>query len=84
MQAGDKLRATGTVSGGTPGATNACVGAGGAIFVHDSDDEDNPIESNYAERDRLLELNHCDAETAPAPKSQRRARATRVATPVTR
>ncbi|WP_437974403.1 hypothetical protein WMF11_38840 [Sorangium sp. So ce295] len=65
---GDKLRATGTVSGGTPGTPRDCVGRVARIFIHDADDEDNTIDRNHAERDRLLELNHCDAEAAPVPE----------------
>ncbi|WP_437276705.1 hypothetical protein WME90_36450 [Sorangium sp. So ce375] len=66
---GDKLRATGTVSGGTPGTPRDCVGRVARIFIHDADDKDNTIDNNYAERDRLLELNHCNADAAPVPEA---------------
>ncbi|WP_438021784.1 alpha/beta hydrolase family esterase [Sorangium sp. So ce233] len=65
---GDKLRATGTVAGGTPGRPSGCVGQVARIFIHDVDDTSNSIESNHAERDRLLELNHCDAGAPPVPE----------------
>jgi polyhydroxybutyrate depolymerase len=66
---GDKLRATGTVAGGKQfGDDTACVGRVARIFVHDSDDQDNPISSgNDDERDRLIALNHC-MNTAPLPE----------------
>lgn len=65
---GDRLRATGTVAGGTPGRPSGCVGRVARIFIHDVDDTSNRIDGNYAERDRLLELNHCDAGSAPVPE----------------
>ncbi|MGK4008509.1 hypothetical protein WMF31_38220 [Sorangium sp. So ce1036] len=65
---GDRLRAAGTVAGGTPGRPSGCVGQVARIFIHDVDDTSNRIESNHAERDRLLELNHCDAGSAPVPE----------------
>src|SRR4051812_46527411 len=40
---GDKLRATGTVSGGTYGDKSKCVGKYARIFIHDQDDTDNAI-----------------------------------------
>lgn len=65
---GDRLRAAGTVAGGTPGRPSGCVGRVARIFIHDVDDTSNRIDGNYAERDRLLELNHCDAGSAPVPE----------------
>ncbi|XXY50752.1 hypothetical protein WME91_06365 [Sorangium sp. So ce269] len=65
---GDKLRAAGTVAGGTPGRPSGCVGQVARIFIHDVDDTSNRIDSNHAERDRLLELNHCDGASAPVPE----------------
>jgi poly(3-hydroxybutyrate) depolymerase len=64
---GDKLRATGTVAGGVQfGDDTPCVGKVARIFVHDSDDPENPIEwGNDGERARMVEQNHCMAATTP-------------------
>lgn len=69
---GDKLRATGTVSGGTFGDKSKCKGKYARIFIHDQDDTDNRIDQgNDKERDRLIAANHCMAAgpvmEAPAP-----------------
>jgi polyhydroxybutyrate depolymerase len=73
---GDKLRATGTVSGGVVGNRGTCVGKYARIFVHDTDDTTNYFikngdttkDGNYVERARLLAQNHCDAVTPPVPE----------------
>jgi len=70
---GDKLRATGTVSGGVVGNRGTCVGKYARIFVHDTDDTTNYFikngdttkDGNYVERARLLTQNHCDVATPP-------------------
>jgi poly(3-hydroxybutyrate) depolymerase len=66
---GDKLRATGTVSGGVVGNRGACTGKYARIFVHDADDTTNEFveNGNQAERARVLEQNHCSADT-PVPE----------------
>jgi hypothetical protein len=38
------------------------------VFVHDLNDTNNDISGSETERDRLLEANHCDAQTAPVPE----------------
>jgi polyhydroxybutyrate depolymerase len=60
------FRAAGTVAGGDPGGGN-CSSAGNIahIFIHDLDDGDNDISGSENARDRLLEANGCDANTAP-------------------
>jgi polyhydroxybutyrate depolymerase len=60
----DKLRAAGSVSGGSPG-TSGCTGTLARIFIHDSDDTTNVIAGSITERDRLLALNHCSMTTMP-------------------
>lgn len=63
---GDKLRATGTVSGGRSGGNNNCKGKFARIFIHDRSDMDNTIEmGNDAERARLVTQNNCSNETMP-------------------
>ena len=72
---GDKLRATGTVSGGTYGDKGKCVGKYARIFVHDQDDTDNAISAgDDKELPRLVTANHCMPKSdtnpvmeAPAP-----------------
>lgn len=69
---GDKLRATGTVSGGTYGDKSKCKGKYARIFIHDADDTTNRIDQgNDKERDRLIAANHCMSEgpvmEPPAP-----------------
>jgi poly(3-hydroxybutyrate) depolymerase len=69
---GDKLRATGTVSGGTYGDKSKCKGKYARMFIHDQDDTTNTIaQGNDKERDRLIAANHCMATgpvmEAPAP-----------------
>jgi len=64
---GSLLRAAATVAGGTPGARN-CMGRIARLFIHDQDDMDNDISGNITERDRLIELNGCDAVTPPVPE----------------
>src|SRR4029079_15626854 len=68
---GDKLRATGTVSGGVVGNRGTCKGKYARIFVHDADDTTNKfIEAgNLGERTRLIGQNHCMADTPPVPES---------------
>lgn len=81
---GDKLRATGTVSGGTYGDKSKCKGKYARMFIHDQDDTTNTIaQGNDKERDRLI------AATIawPPVRSWRRrlhARAIRAATPASR
>jgi polyhydroxybutyrate depolymerase len=73
---GDKLRATGTVSGGVAVKGN-CKGKYARIFVHDANDTTNYFirngdttrDGNYVERARLLALNHCAADTPPVPEA---------------
>jgi polyhydroxybutyrate depolymerase len=60
----DKLRAAGSVSGGSPGA-NGCSGTLARIFIHDFNDTTNVIAGSVTERDRLLALNHCSTTTVP-------------------
>jgi polyhydroxybutyrate depolymerase len=74
---GDKLRAVGTVSGGTFGNKANCKGKFARIFIHDSNDLDNEIiDGNDDERDRLIEQNNCMAaapvmeEPAPCARYQ--------------
>jgi poly(3-hydroxybutyrate) depolymerase len=69
---GDKLRASGTVSGGTYGDKSKCKGKYARIFIHDQDDTDNAISAgDDKELPRLVTANHCMASTpvmeAPAP-----------------
>ncbi|HEV8244393.1 MAG TPA: hypothetical protein VGP93_01360, partial [Polyangiaceae bacterium] len=64
---GDVLRAAGTVSGGTVNA-QGCVGRVARTFVHDQDDTTNVIAGSITERDRLIGLNHCDAQAATVPE----------------
>lgn len=68
-QRGDKFRATGTVSGGTPGPQNNCKGKFARIFVHDADDQDNKIQGSISERDRVLTQNHCTAGADPVAEA---------------
>jgi polyhydroxybutyrate depolymerase len=57
---GDKLRATGTVSGGTYGDKSKCKGKYARIFIHDQDDMDNKIsDGDDEELPRLVTANHC-------------------------
>jgi poly(3-hydroxybutyrate) depolymerase len=66
---GDKIRAAGSVAGGTPGGNDdECVGQVARIFVHDENDNDNDISGSFPERDRLLGVNNCDAVTPPVPE----------------
>ena len=72
---GDKLRATGTVSGGTYGDKSKCKGKYARIFIHDTDDMDNAINAgDDKELPRLVTANHCMPKSdtnpvmeAPAP-----------------
>jgi poly(3-hydroxybutyrate) depolymerase len=66
---GDKLRATGTVSGGVAISTASCKGEYGRIFIHDLDDTTNKFDTNgnKAELARLVKANHC-MDTAPVPE----------------
>lgn len=72
---GDKLRASGTVSGGTYGDKSKCVGKYARIFIHDQDDTDNAISAgDDKELPRLVTANHCMPQSdtnpvmeAPAP-----------------
>jgi poly(3-hydroxybutyrate) depolymerase len=72
---GDKLRATGTVSGGTYGDKSKCKGKYARIFIHDQDDTTNAISAgDDKELPRLVTANHCMPKSdtnpvmeAPAP-----------------
>jgi poly(3-hydroxybutyrate) depolymerase len=72
---GDKLRATGSVSGGTYGDKSKCKGKYARIFIHDQDDTTNAISAgDDKELPRLVTANHCMAKSdtnpvmeAPAP-----------------
>lgn len=62
---GDLIRGAATVAGGTPFANN-CMGTVARMFIHDANDPNNNISGNITERDRLIELNGCDAnQTMP-------------------
>jgi poly(3-hydroxybutyrate) depolymerase len=64
---GDKLRATGTLSGGVPGNVGTCKGKFARATVHDLNDPTNPFDKQGAskELDRVLAQNHCQAATPP-------------------
>lgn len=64
---GDKLRATGTLSGGRVGNLGECKGKFARATVHDLDDTTNPFDEQGAaeELDRVLAQNGCTAELAP-------------------
>jgi poly(3-hydroxybutyrate) depolymerase len=66
---GDKLRASGTVSGGVAIATSSCKGEYARIFIHDLDDTTNKFQENgnKAELARLVGANHC-MPTDPVPE----------------
>jgi poly(3-hydroxybutyrate) depolymerase len=66
---GDKLRATGTVSGGVAISTTSCKGEYARIFIHDLDDTTNRFDTNgnKAELARLVKANHC-TDAAPVPE----------------
>ena len=67
---GDKLRASGSVSGGVAVDTTKCVKAQfGRIFIHDSMDPTNDYVAagNKAELARLVKANHC-SDAAPVPE----------------
>jgi polyhydroxybutyrate depolymerase len=69
---GDKIRATGTVSGGTYGDKSKCKGKYARIFIHDQDDTTNKIsDGDDEELPRLTTANHCMMSTPvmepPAP-----------------
>src|SRR5258706_12134692 len=68
---GDKLRATGTVSGGVAGNRGTCKGKYARIFLHDADDTSNRFieDGNLAERSRVIEQNHCLADAPPVPEA---------------
>lgn len=67
---GDKLRATGTVSGGVVGDRGTCKGKFARLFVHDAGDMTNKFveHGNVNERKRVLEQNHCSAGD-PVPEA---------------
>jgi polyhydroxybutyrate depolymerase len=69
---GDKLRGSGTVSGGTYGDKSKCKGKYARIFIHDQDDMTNKIsDGDNMELPRLVTANKCMNATpvmeAPAP-----------------
>jgi poly(3-hydroxybutyrate) depolymerase len=67
---GDKLRATGTLSGGVPGGLGTCKGKFARATVHDLADPTNPFDKQGAskELDRVIAQNHCDAAAPPLPE----------------
>ncbi len=67
---GDKLRATGTLSGGRVGNLGDCVGKFARATVHDLDDTTNPFDGQGAaeELDRVLEQNGCLPDSPPLPE----------------
>ncbi len=69
---GDKIRATGTVSGGVVNRGTCTKGEYARIFVHDADDTTNyfsgpKTNGNEAELAKLVGQNHCQA-TTPVPE----------------
>jgi poly(3-hydroxybutyrate) depolymerase len=64
---GDKLRATGTLSGGRAGNASNCKGKFARATVHDLDDPTNPFDGQGAsqELDRVLAQNHCMTNVPP-------------------
>jgi polyhydroxybutyrate depolymerase len=64
---GDKLRATGTMSGGRAGNATNCKGKFARATVHDLDDGTNPFDEQGAseELDRVLAQNHCNTSLPP-------------------
>jgi poly(3-hydroxybutyrate) depolymerase len=68
---GDKLRATGSVSGGVVGNRGTCKGKFARSFVHDEGDTTNKFieNGNRAERDRIIAQNHCSADVDPVPET---------------
>lgn len=63
----DVLRGVATVAGGNPGVRD-CAGPIAQIFVHDTEDMSNGIESSESARDRLLMENNCDTSIEPVPE----------------
>jgi polyhydroxybutyrate depolymerase len=63
----DVLRGVATVAGGNPGVRD-CTGPIAQIFVHDTEDMSNGIESSESARDRLLMENNCDTSIEPVPE----------------
>lgn len=65
---GDKLRASGSVSGGTYGDKSKCKGKYARIFIHDEGDNDNKItDGNDEELPRLVTANSCAPAGAGNP-----------------
>jgi polyhydroxybutyrate depolymerase len=64
---GDKLRATGTLSGGRAGNGMGCKGKFARATVHDLNDPTNPFDKQGAaqELDRVLAQNHCMTALPP-------------------
>lgn len=62
---GSAFRGIATVTGGEPGEINDCKGQHGRIYLHDSTDNNNKIESDIPSRTRMLKTNHCGMETKP-------------------
>ncbi|HVJ14360.1 MAG TPA: hypothetical protein VM686_02925, partial [Polyangiaceae bacterium] len=67
---GDKLRATGTLSGGRAGNGSNCVGKFARATVHDLDDPTNPFDQQGADDElaRVLAQNGCMTDVAPVPE----------------
>ncbi len=64
---GDKLRATGTLSGGVPGNVGMCKGKFARATVHDLNDPTNPFDTQGASKElnRVLAQNHCNTAMPP-------------------
>jgi poly(3-hydroxybutyrate) depolymerase len=67
---GDKLRATGTLSGGRAGNGSNCKGKFARATVHDLNDPTNPFDSQGADDElaRVLAQNHCLLDVPPVPE----------------
>ncbi len=65
---GDKLRATGTLSGGRAGNALNCKGKFARATVHDLKDPTNPFDTQGAskELERVLAQNHCKTDLPPS------------------
>lgn len=68
---GDKLRATGTLSGGRVGNLGTCKGKFARATVHDLNDPTNPFDGQGASQElaRVIAQNGCDADAAPVPEA---------------
>lgn len=62
----DVFRGLATVTGGLPSGVTNCQGPIAQMFVHDQNDTTNLIAWSIPARDRLLEVNGCDASAEPS------------------